>query len=335
MSIRLMTMVWDSEAYAGGTLLVLLGLADFASDDGSRIFPHVETLAKKARLSIRATQNALETLKRDLVLISVANAKGGRGKSVEYQIDVKRVQNMRPDEKGAVDDKKGCNPQQERVQPETERVQFATAHIDNHQEPSREPSREPPAASPPPASSKPGLFDIDDDPPQIEPGSPLDQAYEVYAAAATGAGWAQIQKRTGARDASLRKRLKDIGGVPGWKLALERAAASDFLCGRAPPREGQQPFFADLDFLIRESSFVKLMEGKYDNRAANAVGQKTGRQPANQSFAAAVARTVDERSGRDSFFDSGGPEVINPSRPRDPQRTEREDDHMGPAADAA
>lgn len=266
MSIRLMTLIWDSGAYSGGTLLVALALADFANDDGSRIFPHVETLAKKARLSVRATQNALESLREDAVLIPLANTAGGRGKSVEYRMDVERVKNLRPEEKGAVRDKEGCSTQPERVQENAERVQSATSHIEEPPEPSKYPPRNPPAASPPPASSKPGLFDTDDDPPQLEPGSPLDQAYQVYAEIAERAGWAQIQKRTGGRDASLRKRLKDIGGTAGWKLALEKAEASDFLCGRTPGREGQSPFRADLDFLIRESSFVKLMEGKYDNR---------------------------------------------------------------------
>lgn len=140
-----MTHVWDSEAYSGGTLLVLLALADFAGDDGKRIYPHVETLAKKARLSIRSTQLALETLRADGVIRPVANAGGGRGKSVEYEMDVERVQKMRPDEKGAISDEKGCNSRHKRVQKTTERVQNSTAHIEEPSEPSKEPSEESPA----------------------------------------------------------------------------------------------------------------------------------------------------------------------------------------------
>lgn len=98
------------------------------------------------------------------------------------------------------------------------------------------------------------------------PAVPADEtaeAVQAYNAAAEASGWSRVQKLTAQRRAALRARLKEAGGVAGWRDALTRAAASDFLCGRA-----ERVFFASFDFLTRQSSFVKLMEGQYDNRAS-------------------------------------------------------------------
>lgn len=61
MSIKIMSNVWQSADADGGTLLVLLALADFANDDGE-CWPSVRTLSKKARLSERQTQYAITDL---------------------------------------------------------------------------------------------------------------------------------------------------------------------------------------------------------------------------------------------------------------------------------
>jgi hypothetical protein len=158
MSIRVMTAVWDHAPYKGGTLLVLLAMADFASDDGGNVFPTAATLAKKARLEIRQVKTAIKTLREDGVLELVKETTGRPGQANEYKINVRRVQELHASaqaETGAVDDEDGCNPQQERVQSATGRVQSTASHIDNHQEPLSKPSSEPPAASPR-ASAPPG-----------------------------------------------------------------------------------------------------------------------------------------------------------------------------------
>lgn len=92
----------------------------------------------------------------------------------------------------------------------------------------------------------------------------LDKAVSAYNAAATRCGWAIVQRMTKPRAASLKARLKEAGGLSGWEAAIEKAEASDFLCGRKPGRDG--PFFASFDFITQPSSFNRLMEGNYDNR---------------------------------------------------------------------
>ena len=94
---------------------------------------------------------------------------------------------------------------------------------------------------------------------------PLDdisKAVHDYNDAAERTGWPKVQKMTDARRRALRSRLKDCGGNDGWKAAMGRAEASDFLCGRsANPWTG-----FGFDWLAKPSNFTKLMEGNYDNR---------------------------------------------------------------------
>lgn len=135
-----MTMVWDSDLYEGGTLLVLLAMADWAADDGTKIFPALKTLAAKARLSPRGAQYALEKLRNDGVIRPVSSTSGGRGKIVEYKIELETMQKLRREKRT----RKGANRSEKTPQSETERVQSAAIppappYKDNHQEPSLEP----------------------------------------------------------------------------------------------------------------------------------------------------------------------------------------------------
>lgn len=136
MSIRVMTAVWDSDAYEGGTLLVLLALADWAADDGGKVFPKMQTLAHKARLSVRGAQVCMARLRDDGVIVEVSPAR--RGKGTEYKIMLDRVKDLHRNDctaisSGEVTDAVG-------VQSATVGVQSDVSHIDNHQEPSVEPS---------------------------------------------------------------------------------------------------------------------------------------------------------------------------------------------------
>ena len=58
-----MSAVWDQSQAEGGTLLVLLALADFSDHEGTS-WPSIPVLAKKSRLSERQVQYALQSLRR-------------------------------------------------------------------------------------------------------------------------------------------------------------------------------------------------------------------------------------------------------------------------------
>lgn len=56
-------------------------------------------------------------------------------------------------------------------------------------------------------------------------------------------------------------RLRESGGLDGWKAMLARLEQSRFLCG-----ENDRNFAADLDWLVKPKNFEKIRSGKYDDR---------------------------------------------------------------------
>lgn len=112
--------------------MLALALADNAHDDGTRIFPSVETMAQKSRQSVRAVQMHLRAMIASGWLLKVRNG-GGRGVYAEYRIsptwlkgaEIAPFQNPaevapftpeNPAEVAPFQARKGCNLRQERVQ---------------------------------------------------------------------------------------------------------------------------------------------------------------------------------------------------------------------------
>jgi hypothetical protein len=60
-----------------GRRLVLLVLADFAHEDGTKSFPKVETIAEKARMSRKAVQTALRRLEDDGEIVCTGTTRSG------------------------------------------------------------------------------------------------------------------------------------------------------------------------------------------------------------------------------------------------------------------
>ena len=72
-----------------------------------------------------------------------------------------------------------------------------------------------------------------------------------------------VQRASHTRKSHLAHRLKDCGGLEGWSTAMEKVAASDFLCGRMRGKTWKATF----DFVLQPSSFTKIMENQYQNRS--------------------------------------------------------------------
>lgn len=140
MSGKVAGAIFDLGRYEGATLLVALALAEYADNDGTEIFPKVETLAAKAKLSVRMTQYALKALREDLVLVTVKAAR--RGRPAVYRIDLVRVQWLRCNGCGAIDDSVGVQTATVGVQP------IAPPIIEPPVEPSEEPSHNARASMP-------------------------------------------------------------------------------------------------------------------------------------------------------------------------------------------
>lgn len=96
MSVRVMSLVWERYPAGGSELLLMLALADFASDDGDRIYPSVATLSKKVRQSERNVQRLLRKLVKSGLLEIVGNEHGGKGLATRYHIPIERVTSLHP-----------------------------------------------------------------------------------------------------------------------------------------------------------------------------------------------------------------------------------------------
>jgi hypothetical protein len=153
MSVRVTGAIWSAAGYEGGSLLVLLALADWANDDGV-CWPKIAAIAQKARLTERQTKNILKRLEGDGVIgIERGN---GRGVANRYCIRTacfaasKRVKPPLP--------KKGEICGIERVKSEAQKGEICDIAIrkNRHIEPSYEPSGGAAAHEPPcPALSLP------------------------------------------------------------------------------------------------------------------------------------------------------------------------------------
>ncbi|MDR6954917.1 hypothetical protein J2X65_004293 [Ancylobacter sp. 3268] len=84
----------------------------------------------------------------------------------------------------------------------------------------------------------------------------------IYNAIAPTAGWPKAEVVTPQRRNLLPARLRDCGGLDGWRQAMERAARSAFLRG-----DNDRGWRASIDFFLQAKSFTKLMEGAYDDRS--------------------------------------------------------------------
>jgi hypothetical protein len=146
MSVKVMSYVWQHSSQSGGALLVLLAIADHASDDGGNAWPSLPTLARKARLSERQVVNVLHQLEA-AGEIRVARG-GGRGQVNHYTV-------LMPESRKDFTENLSLNGKHEirateRVKSAPKRVKSATERVKPiSPEPSIEPSIEPSNGEPP------------------------------------------------------------------------------------------------------------------------------------------------------------------------------------------
>ena len=95
----------------------------------------------------------------------------------------------------------------------------------------------------------------------VQPIDDIAIAVGAYNATAATAGWPRIQVLSKQRRSNLKARLKECGGLDGWVSALAKAKSSPHCCG-----QNDRGWTANFDFITRQSSFAKLMEGNYDDR---------------------------------------------------------------------
>lgn len=93
MSIKVMNAVWANADCSGSELLILLALADFSDDNGENIYPSMQTLARKSRMSDKQARRVVQNLVK-LKLIEIVEAGGwqrGRNRSNSYRILLENI----------------------------------------------------------------------------------------------------------------------------------------------------------------------------------------------------------------------------------------------------
>lgn len=109
----------------------------------------------------------------------------------------------------------------------------------------------------------------------------ISEAVTAFNDMASRHGISQVQKMTDTRRKALRQRLKDCGGIDGWRVAISKIDQSDFLTGRS------SKWVCNFDWINKPANFTKLMEGNYDNRT-----QQTFTSDNSSAFLRSVARAA-------------------------------------------
>ena len=261
MSIRIMSRVWDSYPGGGTELLALLALADW-SDDNGRCYPSMAAIAKKIRLSSSQSRRVVHSLIDAGFVSVIGNENGGApGASRKYQISIEQL-TASTDARGSVD-ARGSTHARDGLHGCAE-----TASTDASQtviEPSLTVSGSLPSGK---ERAQPKKADRILECPHQEiialyakhlPGLPQVRIWEGQRANTLKARWRWVltaNKPKGGRYAIDRESALDF-----FNRFFEYVAKSDFLTGKSGKFQG-----CDLGWLVKADNFVKVIEGKYDNR---------------------------------------------------------------------
>jgi 5-methylcytosine-specific restriction endonuclease McrA len=89
-----------------------------------------------------------------------------------------------------------------------------------------------------------------------------DRAFALFNDAAKRTGWPAAQKIDETRKRKMVARLREVGGLEGFGVAIAKAEASEFLTVTWPN--------FNIDWLLKPANFTKLMEGNYDKQSGAA-----------------------------------------------------------------
>lgn len=146
------------------------------------------------------------------------------------------------------------------------------------------------AREPVTATEAPVTPDDDPGPPPaclVRPPKPEDQALTLWQEAARLEGWPAADFLNSTRRYRLQAILAICDGLDGWRTALDQARDAEFL--RTP--EGKPQGWFDLDWLLDETHFTRLMEGRYaERRNAQSRAADSGSPAVTDGVSAAFAR---------------------------------------------
>lgn len=225
MSIQAVAWALEVDCPSAPAKLVLVALANYADEDG-QCFP---SLTKLSKIAGTTRQNVSQHIKKliDAGLVSKQERERHNGSQASNTYVLAITGGKAPVEGGQVGVDGGKVP-----------VDTCKAPVDPILT----------VIEPSPLPNGNGYTSESDD---------LTAAVDLWNATAAEHGLSKIQKLTKARATKLRARLKDCGGIEGWRVALSKIPESGFLLGE------QGDWKANFDFMLREERFAKLMEDGY------------------------------------------------------------------------
>jgi len=246
MSVRVMSMVWQSFPRGGAQLLAMLALADFANDAGESIHPSMRTLAEKVRLTRRQTQRILRELEADGYLEPSGPSAGGKQTSTRhFRIRLERLTGDTGDtgdagvtgDTGDAEGRCGCQG--------TGGVGVTQTVIEPSLTVSRGTSAGNGKPSPPPCPHE-KIVELYH---QILPACPRVRIWNAARRRILQARWREDPERQ---------------NPEWWRELFSYVADSEFLTGRAQATNGRRTFIANLEWIIRPKNIVKIIEGNYE-----------------------------------------------------------------------
>ncbi|MCX7146209.1 MAG: helix-turn-helix domain-containing protein [Sulfuritalea sp.] len=270
MSVRVFSKVWDNFPGGGADLLTILALADWCNDQGGNLFPSINAIAKKTRVSRSQAQRNIHRLIESGYVSVIGNETGGPpGSTRQYQINLNMLTGRvdatptgRTDATGTGSthatgsmDATGRMDAQEGSHGcvKTGRMDAALTVS--------EPSttvREIAQALSCPVEAVVAAYH------RQMPDNPKCKVINTARRGAIKARWNEAAKLT----FSPFGYSTTTDGLRAWEAFFATCAESSFLTGRATPQPGRPPFIADIDFLMAPSSFAKCIENKYHREAA-------------------------------------------------------------------
>lgn len=253
----------DVDAWRGGTRGMSLELRGFYSElldalwDRQAPIPNDES---KIAMMVGCNKRTVRKLLPQLIAL---------GKVVETPDGLsnarmaREIEDVQPDNSKRIRSEFDLNSK--RIRPEFERKNpknpmFSTRVLEVEEEVDKEsppcsPSREPEAAPSKRARPQPST--------QAKTGD-IDAGFEVWARVASDYGLPACKSISEARRKRMAKRLKVAGGPEAFEAVLRKeVAGSGFLRGRKAPKPGQKPFKADVDFVLQDKSWDRLVDGFY------------------------------------------------------------------------
>lgn len=246
MSVRASAWAWSVELPAPQKL-VLLALADHCNDEDFTCWPSVTHLTRKTGLGRRTVFRCLD----QLVGLGFVTRHAREGKQTTlYTLCV--------------------NSARAALMPERHQCRSGTsageARASATAAPPLVPQRHTESSIEPPRNQISTPDGVEGDK-QGPPPCPHDKIIEIYHAILPQCPQVRVwnKKRRGLLKTRWRED-PERQSIDWWEKFFRYVSRSDFLTGKVLGRDGEPKFMVDLEWLVGPQNFVKVIEGKYENR---------------------------------------------------------------------